>query len=191
MCKKIAQLTKVRGRLRDALGQTFGRLSQTAPPHRTRVPESPTQVIYHLNNKNEDCEFEIQELSERRDCDVAAVKADVGAKLAAARGQLQEALEDAKLRQARQKEELAVASAQREAARRQAADREAQLRAETAHALACAQRAEERAEGAERRVQGLEAAAQQAHSDAVAREEVSSGAGLLLGVRVLMTSDSS
>ena len=51
------------------------------------------QVIYHLNNRNEDYEFELQERSERAASDVASARADGGAKLAAARAQLQEALE--------------------------------------------------------------------------------------------------
>lgn len=58
----------------------------------------PYQVIYHLNNKNEDFEFEIQELTDRYESDVAALKADSASKLAFVRQQVQEALDDAKVR---------------------------------------------------------------------------------------------
>lgn len=57
-----------------------------------------TQVIYHLNNRNEDYEFELAELTERAEADAAAARADLTAKIAAARQQLQQALDEAKVR---------------------------------------------------------------------------------------------
>jgi hypothetical protein len=54
-------------------------------------------VIYHLNNRNEDFEFELQEMAERHESDMAALRSDAGAKLAAARAQLQDVLNESKV----------------------------------------------------------------------------------------------
>ena len=107
MSKKIAQLTKVRSRACSP-GQTMvnahvplrrgvGRPTPHSTTRHARAPQLPTpQVIYHLNNRNEDCEFELQELAGRADAQLAAAKADAAAKLAA-RQQLQDALDERKV----------------------------------------------------------------------------------------------
>lgn len=55
------------------------------------------QVIYHLNNRNEDLEFELHDAAERGAREIAGARADGAAKVDAARAQLQEALDTAKV----------------------------------------------------------------------------------------------
>lgn len=180
MSKKIAQLTKVAARgpaARSSCGQacqaacfaTSAHLCNTANMQSpagvsaaARPPPPPPQVIYHLNNRNEDMELELQDAAERADSAAAAAKADAAAKTAAARQQLQEALDGAKAAEERHREEVSAAAVHWDAARRVAAEREAGLRADVARAAGEAAIFEERAEALERRLQEATDAAERA-----------------------------
>jgi hypothetical protein len=107
MSKKIAQLTKVCNIPSQTLVNTQHLVSLPHPaaaahpapaPVEQPPPYTDHQVIYHLNNRNEDYEFELQELAERCESEAAAARTDAAAKLALARQQLQEATEEAKAR---------------------------------------------------------------------------------------------
>eukprot|EP00882_Tetradesmus_deserticola_P029602 GHRQ01033172.1.p1 GENE.GHRQ01033172.1~~GHRQ01033172.1.p1 ORF type:complete len:156 (+),score=55.51 GHRQ01033172.1:1068-1535(+) len=63
-----------------------------------------TKVIYHLNNKNEDCEFDKQELAEKYEIEIEQVLKDSAAKIDAITEQLRQ-------QEASQRQEAAVLEA--------------------------------------------------------------------------------
>lgn len=93
MSKKIAQLTKVGH-------QTFPD-SCTHLQRLTALLPQLLQVIYHLNNKNEDCEFDMQELADQYESEIEQVLKESAAKIDAI-------LEQLRQQEASQQQEAAV-----------------------------------------------------------------------------------
>jgi hypothetical protein len=86
MSKKIAQLTKVMPPKLSAINE------QLFTPQRltTVLHQLLLQVIYHLNNINEDCEFDIQEQAEQYEREIEQVLKESAAKLDAITEQLRQ-----------------------------------------------------------------------------------------------------
>lgn len=70
-------------------------------PPPTRPPPSPAlQVIYHLNNKSEDLELELQGLTVQHDAELEAMQRDAAAKLAGLQRQLDQQLDVQRIQEA-------------------------------------------------------------------------------------------
>ena len=101
MSKKIAQLTKVGTQKYDSIGG-----ATSAPP----IPmlkvqcsnANKAQVIYHLNNRNEDHDVDLQEMAEQYETEIEQILKDTADKVNFFKDLMEQARDEKQLQQIHQ-----------------------------------------------------------------------------------------